>query len=569
MPKSPKITFRIGGVPEHFNYPWKIATEQKLLKDSPFEYQWTDYPGGTGAMCQDLREQKLDIALMLTEGAVADIVRKSATKIIGTYVLSPLTWGIHTHAESDFQNLSDLENGIFAISRYQSGSHLMSFVNAEQQGWDFGKIAFELVGNFEGAKKALKNGEADAFMWEKYTTQPTVKSGEWRRVGECITPWPAFVIVARQEIIEQHREYLKQLLQIILEKALPFYDAKATKAYISQKYQLDLEDVEAWYAQTKWLCQPKILSDTLQLTQKKLLELGIIDEVLPNDKLFDDLELPQAAPELSPLMYHWRVDSLQKALAQKNKAQGVLTVKDLTDLGHLDQYHYLGVATCHEIIKELDLNKEKYVLDIGSGIGGTARVLAEQSLCQIKGIELQKPLHELAQNLDERVGLKEQIELINADFMDFEASAIFDHFVSLMVFMHMPQRAKALQIAHQALKNNGSFWIEDLIIRRPLTSDEQKVLTESVSAISLTSLEAYRQDLKDAGFGGLRFKIMNDPWQNWTQKRYEDFVKNEAAQKSFFGEEIYQKRRDFYETMAKLFKAGNLGGIRIYGKKPM
>jgi cyclopropane fatty-acyl-phospholipid synthase-like methyltransferase/ABC-type nitrate/sulfonate/bicarbonate transport system substrate-binding protein len=569
MPTSQKTTFRIGGVPEHFNYPWKIALEQNLFADSSFGIQWTDYPGGTGAMCQDLREEKLDIALMLTEGAIADIVRGNSSKIIGTYVLSPLTWGIHTHAKSDFNTLADLENSVFAISRFQSGSHLMAFVNAEQQGWDFEKISFELVGNFEGARKALKSGEADAFMWEKYTTQPTVKSGEWRRIGECITPWPAFMIVVREEIIEKHRDDLKQLLQVILEQALPFYDTRATKSYISQKYTLDLEDVEAWYAQTKWLCQPKVLSETLQLTQKKLFELRIIAEILPNDKLFDNLELPQSPPKLSSLMYQWRVDSLQKALAQKGKSEGKLTVKDLTDLGHLDQYHYLEVATCYDIIQELALDSDKYILDIGSGVGGTARVLAEQSNCRVMGVELQKPLNDLAQELNKRVGLEDKIELIGGDFMEFESAPIFDHFISLMVFIHLPQRAKALQLAYQALKSNGSFFIEDLIIRRPLSSEEEKILTESVSAVSLTSLEAYRKDLKNTGFGDLRFKIMNDVWQPWTQKRYEDFVKNEKTQKDFFGEDIYQKRRDFYETIARLFKAGNLGGIRIYGKKPI
>lgn len=568
MSNNQKIIFRIGGVPEHFNYPWHIAQEQDLLKDCPFQMQWTDYPGGTGAMCQDLREEKIDVALMLTEGAITDIIKGGAHKIIGTYVLSPLVWGIHTQAQSEFKSLSDLENATFAISRLQSGSHLMAFVNAQQQGWDFEKINFELVGNFEGARKALKNGEADAFMWEKYTTQPTVKSGEWQRVGECITPWPAFVIVARNTIIAQHKAHLKTLLNIIAEKALNFYDKAKTLRYISKKYQLEEADVAAWYAQTKWLCQPKISEETLQITQKQLLDLRIIKHTLPNHKLFDDLEEAASVAELSSLMYHWRVESLYKALEINGKKEGKLTVKDLTDLGHLDQYHYLGVATCHDIIQTLELNPDKYVLDVGSGVGGTARVLAHESGCRVRGIEIQAPLHNLAQELNRRVGLDHSIDLHCIDFLKYEANPIFDHFVSLMVFLHLPVRRLALELCYQSLKSNGSFFIEDLIIRRPLSQEEQEILSKNVSAAALTSLEAYRQDLKTVGFGNLRFKIMNEAWQAWTQKRYEDFVKDETQQRLVFGDEIYQKRRDFYQTIAQLFKNGNLGGVRILGRKP-
>ncbi len=568
MSNNQKITLRIGGVPEHFNYPWHIAQEQNLLKDYPFQIKWTDYPGGTGAMCQDLKEEKIDLAIMLTEGAVADIVKGSPNKIIGTYVLSPLIWGIHTHAQSDFKNLSDLENGTFAISRLQSGSHLMAFVNAQQQGWDFEKINFELVGNFEGAKKSLKSGEADAFMWEKYTTQPTVKSGEWQRVGECITPWPAFVIVARNSIIEQHKAHIKTLLNIIAEQALNFYDKAQTINYISKKYKLEPEDVNAWYAQTKWLCQPKISEDTLQITQKQLLDLRIIEQILPSHKLFDDLEDVPTSTELSSLMYHWRVESVYKALEINGKKEGKLTVKDLTDLGHLDQYHYLGVETCLEVIKILALNEDKYVLDVGSGVGGTARVLAQECGCRVRGIEIQAPLHTLAQELNQRVQLDHKIDLHCTDFLQYEARPTFDHFVSLMVFLHLPTRRLALQLCHQSLKSNGSFFIEDLIIRRPLSQEEQEILSEKVSAITLTSLEAYREDLKSVGFGNLRFKIMNEPWQAWTKKRYEDFVKDEKQQRLVFGDEIYQERRDFYQTIAQLFKNGNLGGVRILGKKP-
>ena len=52
-------------------------------------------------------------------------------------------------------------------------------------------------------------------------------------------------------------------------------------------------------------------------------------------------------------MYNWRVKSVLDALARQGKAEGPLTVEDLVGLGHLDQYHYLGVTACDHVIELL------------------------------------------------------------------------------------------------------------------------------------------------------------------------------------------------------------------------
>ena len=60
----------------------------------------------------------------------------------------------------------------------------MAMVDAQQRGWQPENVKFEIVGDLEGARRALADGRADVFMWEKFTTKHLVDSGEWRRVGE-------------------------------------------------------------------------------------------------------------------------------------------------------------------------------------------------------------------------------------------------------------------------------------------------------------------------------------------------------------------------------------------------
>mmetsp|Transcript_20025 Transcript_20025/g.46793 ORF Transcript_20025/g.46793 Transcript_20025/m.46793 type:complete len:80 (+) Transcript_20025:175-414(+) len=75
------------------------------------------------------------MALLLTEGAVADITKGGDYKLFGFYVQTPLTWGLHVRNDVEkFQSTDDLKNATFGISRFTSGSHLMSYVMASQKG---------------------------------------------------------------------------------------------------------------------------------------------------------------------------------------------------------------------------------------------------------------------------------------------------------------------------------------------------------------------------------------------------------------------------------------------------
>jgi ABC-type nitrate/sulfonate/bicarbonate transport system substrate-binding protein len=200
LESMPEMTsLNIGGVPEHFNLPWHLAIEEGRFSDAGIDLHWVDCPGGTGEMAQGLAEGKLDLALPLSEGAVAGIARGVPMRILQWYVLSPLIWGIHVPAVSDIDSLEALRGQRFAISRYGSGSHLMAFVSARQMGWDPADgLRFVEVGNLDGAIESFRHGQAEGFLWERFTTQPYVDQGLMRRVGECPTPWPAFALAASE-----------------------------------------------------------------------------------------------------------------------------------------------------------------------------------------------------------------------------------------------------------------------------------------------------------------------------------------------------------------------------------
>merc|ERR1719327_1296494 len=120
---------------------------------------------------------------------------------------------------------------------------------------------------------------------------------------------------------------------------------------------------------------------------------------------------------MTEVMYNWRVAAVKNALKDMGKETGDLTVEDLTALGHLDQYHYLGVEANDHVIEILGLDATVHVLDIGSGIGGPARYIAAKSGCRITGVEIQEDLCVAGRDLTARVpGLADRVSFLNGDF---------------------------------------------------------------------------------------------------------------------------------------------------------
>ena len=269
-------SLKIVGVPEHFNLPWHLCLENGEFEKENIDLQWTDVPEGTGKMCQMLRDGTADIAVVLTEGIIKDIVNGNPSKIVQVYVKSPLIWGIHVAAHSTFQTLADLENTKVAISRQGSGSQLMAYVNAKNQGWDTSKLQFEIVNTLDGGVTALTEGTADYFMWEHFMTKPLVDKGVFRRLADCPTPWPCFVIAVREEVLAKQPETIITLLEIINAKTRNFKDIPNIETQLATTYHQKKEDIEEWLSLTEWT-QEKIDIALINRIQNQLQELNIID----------------------------------------------------------------------------------------------------------------------------------------------------------------------------------------------------------------------------------------------------------------------------------------------------
>lgn len=275
----------IGGVPEHFNLAWYLTLKNGEYKEKGINLRWKDFFGGTGQMCKALRNKEIDLAVILTEGIIKDIIDGNPSRIVQTFVQSPLQWGIHVAYKSKYKSTEELRGTKAAISRYGSGSHLMAYINAKNNHWNLDNdLNFEVIKNLEGAIAGLTAGVADYFMWEKFTTKPYVDDGIFRRIGTCPSPWPCFVIAVREEVLKTNPEDVRTILNIINRTSSEFKQIPSIDHTIANRYDQKLEDVQEWLSMTEWsqdLPNEEIISEV----QEQLFELELIPKITKYENL--------------------------------------------------------------------------------------------------------------------------------------------------------------------------------------------------------------------------------------------------------------------------------------------
>ncbi|WP_154658263.1 ABC transporter substrate-binding protein [Eisenibacter elegans] len=272
---STTSTWTIAGVPEHFNLPWYELIHKQSLVPQGIHLQWQDYPGGTGAMLEALHQGKADVIIALTEGIVKEALKPhSQLAIIGIYVESPLQWGCFVRADAPYEQMSELTQSTYAVSRLGSGSHLMAMVEAQQRGQNLKEEQFKVVGGIEGAVKAIQADEAQVILWERWMTQPYVAQGLLKRIDICPTPWPCFLMAANKQWAHKQAATLKQLHGLVSKEAQALRLNPALAQVIAQRFGLLETEAEAWLQNVRWSTQAIFSEVQFRHTANTLMRCG-------------------------------------------------------------------------------------------------------------------------------------------------------------------------------------------------------------------------------------------------------------------------------------------------------
>ena len=148
----------------------------------------------------------------------------------------------------------------------------------------------------------------------------------------------------------------------------------------------------------------------------------------------------------------------------KNDSEPLL----VEELINFDQLHYHGTEAVDFSIKRLGINSKMTILEIGSGIGGPARYIANETGATVIALELQSDQNEIAIDLTERCGLSKKVIHVCGDFLTYNwKGKKFDAIVSWLTLYHIFEHKILLQKCFDSLKPGGFFYAEDLFCRKP------------------------------------------------------------------------------------------------------
>lgn len=278
-----------------------------------------------------------------------------------------------------------------------------------------------------------------------------------------------------------------------------------------------------------------------------------------------------------------KVDRIHAELRALGFVDGCpLTVNDLKPL---DNYNYLGTLGCDDAISALRISAKTRVLEIGSGIGGPSRYIANSTGCRVVALELQPDMNETAAELTTRCtgSLGGSVEHVCGDVLDgVMRGQNFDTIISILCFLHIPDRNRLFSEINLALKTHIAattkeskgggeepepplprMYIEDFVLLREPTNAQWAGLKTKVLCSYLPTMDEYRSHLEFACFKSVEITDLTGPWTKFVVERLGMFRDRRVRHVELHGEEVTAGLEDFYAFISEMFSEGIVGGVRV------
>lgn len=134
------------------------------------------------------------------------------------------------------------------------------------------------------------------------------------------------------------------------------------------------------------------------------------------------------------------------------------------DLSGVDEFHIRGREATLELAEQMGLTAGARVLDIGSGLGGPARTVAQTYDCHVTGVDLTQAYCEAATAISAWFGLDDNTDFIAADATDLPLDDdAFDAAMTIHAAMNIPDKPAMFREARRVLKPGRMFAVYDVL----------------------------------------------------------------------------------------------------------
>jgi len=217
----------------------------------------------------------------------------------------------------------------------------------------------------------------------------------------------------------------------------------------------------------------------------------------------------------SPVEKHYHREGLYDTIINKLNEIGI-TVVTRKDISGVDEFHIRGAAVSQELAGEASFHRNAAVLDVGCGLGGPCRMLAEEYGCNVTGIDLTEEFIQTAEQLTKLVKMEDKVHFLQADALQlpFENES-FDFAWTQHVQMNIEDKKTFYAEIYRILKPGGRFIYYDVLsadqtpLYFPVPWADDASISFLISAFTLhallTGLGFIKIQTKDQTPAGLEF----------------------------------------------------------------
>jgi ubiquinone/menaquinone biosynthesis C-methylase UbiE len=212
----------------------------------------------------------------------------------------------------------------------------------------------------------------------------------------------------------------------------------------------------------------------------------------------------------------YELSGLFEDILKRLKEQGIdLSTVSRSNIAGVDEFHIRGAEVSKELVAEFDLRDLK-VLDVGCGLGGPCRMLADEFNCQVFGIDISHEFIRTAQKLSKLLSLDGKIEFVRGDALNlpFEDGS-FNVVWTQHVQMNIENKLKFYSEINRVLDKNGVFIYYDIFKKDnedvnypvPWANNESVSFLQTIANMEsiLKDLGFTRKQVTDQTFKGIEF----------------------------------------------------------------
>ena len=218
----------------------------------------------------------------------------------------------------------------------------------------------------------------------------------------------------------------------------------------------------------------------------------------------------------------------------------------------------------------LELDGSSSLLEVGSGSGGPALLLAAETGCRVTGIDVNEFGVRNGERLARERGLDTRVEfrIVDASIALPFADASFDAVFSNDAMCHVPNRAGALREWHRVLRSGGRMLFTDALVVTGLVSHEEIATRSSIGYYCYSPVGENERLIAEAGFELERVEDLTSAAASVSRRWHDARAGRRSALVALEGEENFEGLQRFLWCVHTVSDERRLSRFMYLARRP-